>query len=98
MLTRTLSHVRKEAVTVWREIRLLRDSVNSNDNTVYILEDGTIQSTLHDMRVEMYCLRQMTGKCEEDLGSLIKKSLREALETEKRVGSLFKSPDLEELD
>jgi hypothetical protein len=98
MLTRTLSHVRKEAVTVWREIQLLRDSVNSNDTTVYILEDGTMQSTLYDMRVEMYRLRQMTGKCEENLSVLIKKSLREARESKKRVSSLVKSPDFEELD
>jgi len=98
MLTRTLSHVRKEAVTVWREIQLLRDSVNSNDTTVYILEDGTMQSTLYHMRVEMYRLRQMTGKCEENLSVLIKKSLREARESKKRVNSLVKNPDFEELD
>jgi len=54
------------------------------------------------MRVELYCLKQV----DEDMGSLIKKSLREALEAEKRVSflksslssKLFKSPDLEELD
>jgi len=47
------------------------------------------------MRVEMYCLRQMVRKDlndvdeeEDDLGSLIKKSLRRALEAEKRVSLL----------
>lgn len=88
----------EEAVIVWREIQVLRDSINSSDSTVYLLEESTIQSTLHDMRVELYCLRQV----DEDMSSLIKKSLREALDSEKRVRSLssklFKSPDLEELD
>ena len=101
MLSRSCSYLRKlseEAVIVWREIRVLRDSINSSDSTVYLLEESTIQSTLHDMRVELYCLRQV----DEDMSSLIKKSLREALDSEKRVRSLssklFKSPDLEELD
>jgi hypothetical protein len=97
-----LCKLSEEAVTVWREIQVLRDSTNSNDSTVYLLEDSTIQGTLHDMRVELYCLKQV----DEDMGSLIKKSLREALEAEKRVSflksslssKLFKSPDLEELD
>ncbi len=109
MLTRTLSHLRKlseEAVMVWREIRILRDTINSSDSTMYFIEESTIQSTLHDMRVEMYRLRQLVRRDEEDLGSIIEKSLREALEAEKRVSllksslasKLFKSPDLEELD
>ena len=98
MLTRTLSHLRKlseEVVTVWREIQVLRDTVNSSDSSMYFIEENTIQSTLHDMRVEMYCLRQMVRKDlndvdeeEDDLGSLIKKSLREAREAEKRVSLL----------
>jgi len=105
MFTRSVSYLRKlseEAVVVWREIQVLRDTVNSSDSSMYFIEENTIQSTLHDMRVEMYCLRQMVRKDlndvdeeEEDLGSLIKKSLRYALESEKRV---LKSPDLEELD
>ena len=109
MFTRSVSYMRKlseEAVIVWREIQVLRDSMNSSDNSVYLLEENTIQSTLHDMRVELYCLRQMNRRDEVDLGSLIKKSLRDALEAEKRVSllksslvsKLFKSPDLEELD
>ena len=95
MLSRSRSFVRKlseEAVNVWREIQVLRDSVNSSDSTVYLIEESTIQSTLHDMRVEMYCLRQMVKRDindvdeeEEDLGFLIKKSLREALEVKNRV-------------
>jgi len=101
MFTRSVSYLRKlseEAVVVWREIQVLRESVNSSDTSMYLLEENTIQSTLHDMRVELYCLRQMNSTEEEDLGSLIKKSLRYALESEKRVSSLLKSPDLEELD
>jgi hypothetical protein len=90
-----LRKLSEEAVTVWREIQVLRDTMNSSDNTVYLIEESTIQSTLHDMRVEMYCLRQMVRKDlndvdeeEDDLGSLIKKSLRRALEAEKRVSLL----------
>lgn len=101
MFTRSVSYLRKlseEAVVVWHEIQVLRESVNSSDTSMYLLEENTIQSTLHDMRVELYCLRQMNSTEEEDLGSLIKKSLRYALESEKRVSSLLKSPDLEELD
>ena len=101
MFTRSVSYLHKlseEAVVVWREIQVLRDSMNSSDSSVYLLEENTIQSTLHDMRVELYCLRQMNKSDEVDLGSLIKKSLRYALESEKRVSSLLKSPDLEELD
>jgi hypothetical protein len=93
-----LHKLSEEAVVVWREIQVLRDSMNSSDSSVYLLEENTIQSTLHDMRVELYCLRQMNKSDEVDLGSLIKKSLRYALESEKRVSSLLKSPDLEELD
>ena len=95
MLSRSRSFVRKlseEAVNVWREIQVLRDSVNSSDSTVYLIEESTMQSTLHDMRVELYCLRQVTKRDindvdeeEEDLGFLIKKSLREALEVKNRV-------------
>ena len=95
MLSRSRSFVRKlseEAVNVWREIQVLRDSVNSSDSTVYLIEESTMQSTLHDMRVELYCLRQMVKRDindvdeeEEDLGFLIKKSLREALEVKNRV-------------
>ena len=95
MLSRSRSFVRKlseEAVNVWRERQVLRDSVNSSDSTVYLIEESTMQSTLHDMRVEMYCLRQMVKRDindvdeeEEDLGFLIKKSLREALEVKNRV-------------